>query len=226
MAGLCEGDNEPAGSLKAICNISAARGASYTQSLRKVGWWEVVGGGKEVTARRGDKSARLLQLFVVLSLFLLYSLLSLPFLPLRLVLILLHMHTHKSVPFLRVGPQLDYKKELRKGLVKCFVWSVALYGAETWTLRRSEEKRIEAFELWIWRRMERVKWTHRIKNEAVLERVVEERMMLKLIRKRKRNWLGHWLRRNCLLKNVLEGMVNGRRVRSRRRYQMIDDIKI
>ncbi|KAJ4445314.1 hypothetical protein ANN_07119 [Periplaneta americana] len=45
-------------------------------------------------------------------------------------------------------------------------------------------------------------------------------------RKRKRNWLGHWLRRNCLLKDALEGMVNGRRVRGRRRYQMIDDIKI
>ncbi|KAJ4439518.1 hypothetical protein ANN_07642 [Periplaneta americana] len=74
--------------------------------------------------------------------------------------------------------------------------------------------------------MERVKWTDRIRNEAVLERVDEERMMLKLVRKRKRNWLGHWLRTNCLLKDALEGMVNGRRVRGRRRYQMIDDIKI
>ncbi|KAJ4428641.1 hypothetical protein ANN_24686 [Periplaneta americana] len=75
------------------------------------------------------------------------------------------------------------------------------------------------------RRMERVKWTDRIRNEAVLERVSEERMMLKLIR-RKRNWLGHWLRINCLLKDALEGMVNGRRVRGRRRYQVIDDIKM
>ncbi|KAJ4447872.1 hypothetical protein ANN_09881 [Periplaneta americana] len=62
--------------------------------------------------------------------------------------------------------------------------------------------------MWIWRRMERVKWTDRIRNEAVLERVDEERMMLKLIKKRKRNWLGHWLRRNCLLKDALEGMAN------------------
>ncbi|KAJ4437345.1 hypothetical protein ANN_17486 [Periplaneta americana] len=75
------------------------------------------------------------------------------------------------------------KKELRKRLV----WSVALYRAETWSLWRSEEKRIEAFEMWIWRRMEHVKWTDRIRNEAVLERVGEERMMLKLIRKRNRN---------------------------------------
>ncbi|KAJ4438583.1 hypothetical protein ANN_14530 [Periplaneta americana] len=67
--------------------------------------------------------------------------------------------------------------------------------------------------------MERVKWTDRIRNEAVLEGVDEERMVLKLIRKRKRNWLGHWLRRNCLLKDSLEGIVNGRRVRGRR-YQI------
>ncbi|KAJ4435446.1 hypothetical protein ANN_18061 [Periplaneta americana] len=62
-------------------------------------------------------------------------------------------------------------------------------GAETWTLRQSEEKRMKAFEMWIWRRMERVKWTDRIRNEAVLERVGEERVVLKLIMKRKRNWL-------------------------------------
>ncbi|KAJ4446722.1 hypothetical protein ANN_13419 [Periplaneta americana] len=49
------------------------------------------------------------------------------------------------------------EKELKKRLVKCFVWSVALYTAETWALRRSEEKRIEAFEMRIWRSMQRVK---------------------------------------------------------------------
>ncbi|KAJ4431094.1 hypothetical protein ANN_19689 [Periplaneta americana] len=68
--------------------------------------------------------------------------------------------------------------------------------------------------------------TERIRNEAVLERVDVEGIMLKLIRKRKRNWLGHWLRRNYLLKDVLEGMVNVRKVRGRRRYQMIDNIKV
>ena len=108
--------------------------------------------------------------------------------------------------------------------MKCFVWSVVLYGAETWTLRRDEQKQLEAFEMWVWRRMERVKWTDKIKNAVVLERV--GRIMLELIRKRKRNWLRHWLRRNCLLKEVLEGIVNGKKVRGRGRYQMIDNIMI
>ncbi|KAJ4428911.1 hypothetical protein ANN_25905 [Periplaneta americana] len=77
------------------------------------------------------------------------------------------------------------EKELRKRLVKCFVWSVALYGEGTWALRRNEEKRIEAFEMWMWRRTVRVKWTDRIRNKIVFEKVSEERMMLKLIRKEK-----------------------------------------
>ena len=59
-----------------------------------------------------------------------------------------------------------------------------------------------------------------------MEIVGETRIMLELIKKRKRNWLGHWLRRNCLLKDALEGMVNGKKVRDRRRYQMIDSIMI
>ncbi|KAJ4435713.1 hypothetical protein ANN_18329 [Periplaneta americana] len=63
------------------------------------------------------------------------------------------------------------EKELRKRLVKCFVWSVALYGEGTWTLRRNEEKRIEAFEMWMWRRTVRVKWTDRIRNKIVFERI-------------------------------------------------------
>ena len=74
--------------------------------------------------------------------------------------------------------------------------------------------------------MERVKWTDKIKNAVVLERVGEGRIMLELIKNKKRNWLSHWLRRNCLLKDALEGMVNGKKVHGRRRYQMIYVMKI
>ena len=66
------------------------------------------------------------------------------------------------------------------------------------------------------------------KNAVVLETVREGRIMLELIRKTKRNWLGHWLRRNCLLKDAVECMVglNGKKVRGRRRHQMIDNIML
>ena len=53
---------------------------------------------------------------------------------------------------------------LRKKLVKCYVWSMALYGAETCTLRATDQKRLESFEMWCWRRMEKISWTDHVRN--------------------------------------------------------------
>jgi hypothetical protein len=50
---------------------------------------------------------------------------------------------------------------LRKKLVKCYIWSIALYGAETWVLRKVDQKYLESFEMWSWRRMEKISWTDR-----------------------------------------------------------------
>ncbi|GFG32872.1 hypothetical protein Cfor_02490 [Coptotermes formosanus] len=74
---------------------------------------------------------------------------------------------------------------LRKKLVKCYIWSTALYGAETWTLRTVDQKHLGNFEMWCWRRMEKSSWTDRVRNEEVLLRVSEERNILHEIRKRK-----------------------------------------
>jgi len=92
---------------------------------------------------------------------------------------------------------LDLK--LRKKLVKCYIWSIALYGAETWTLRAADQKHLESFEMWCWRRMEKISWTDHVRNEEVLLRVNEQRNILHEISKRKANWIGHILRRNCRL---------------------------
>ena len=118
---------------------------------------------------------------------------------------------------------------LRKKLVKCYVWSMALYGAETWTLRATDQKRLESFEMWCWRRMEKISWTDHVRNEEVLLRVNEQRNILHEIRKRKANWIGHILRRNCLLQQVIEGKIKGQievtRRRGRRRKKLLDDLK-
>ena len=95
---------------------------------------------------------------------------------------------------------------LRKKLVKCYVWSMAVYGAETWTLRATDQKRLESFEICCWRRME-ISWTDHVRNEEMLLRVNEQRNILHEIRKRKAKWIGHILRRNCLLKQVIEGKI-------------------
>jgi hypothetical protein len=88
--------------------------------------------------------------------------------------------------------------------------SIALYGDETWTLWKVEQKYLESFEMWCWRRMEKISWTDHVRNEELLLRVNEQRNILHEIRKRKANWIGHILRRNCLLKQVIEGKVKGK----------------
>jgi hypothetical protein len=98
--------------------------------------------------------------------------------------------------------------ELRKKLVKCYVWSIAFYGAETWTLW-SDQKYLESSEMWCWRRMEKISWTDHVRNKEVLLRVKEQRNILHEIRKRKAKWIGHSLRRNCLLKGVIEEKIQG-----------------
>jgi hypothetical protein len=57
--------------------------------------------------------------------------------------------------------------ELRKKLVKCYIWSIVLYGAETWTLWAANLKYLESFEMWCWRRMEKIIWTDRVRNGGI-----------------------------------------------------------
>ena len=101
--------------------------------------------------------------------------------------------------------------------------------AKTWTLRAVDQKKLESVELWCFRRMEKVSWTDYVRNEEVLLRVNEQRYILHEIRKRKANWIGHILRRNCLLKHVIEGKIKGEmkltRRRGRRRKKLLDDLK-
>jgi replicative superfamily II helicase len=90
-----------------------------------------------------------------------------------------------------------------------------------------DQKYLESVEMWCWRKME-ISWTDRVRNKEVLRRVKEERNILHTIKRRKANWIGHILRRNCLLKHVIEGKLEGRIEmmgrRGRRRNQLLDDL--
>ena len=114
-------------------------------------------------------------------------------------------------------------------VVKCYVWSMALYGAETWKLWATDQKCLESFEMWCWRRMEKISWTDHVRSEEVLLRVNKQRNILHEIRKWKANWIGHILRRNCLLQQVIEGKIKGQievtRRRGRRRKKLLGDLK-
>ena len=106
---------------------------------------------------------------------------------------------------------------------------MALYGAETWTIRTADQKYLESFEMWCWRRMAKISWTDHVRNEEVLLKVNEQRNILHEIIKRKANWIGHILRRNCLLKQVIEGKIKGEmevtRRRGRRRKKLLYGLK-
>ena len=73
--------------------------------------------------------------------------------------------------------------ELGKKLVKCYIWSIASNGAETWTLRAADQKHLESFEMWCRRRMEKMSWTDHVRNEEVLLRVKEQKNILHEISK-------------------------------------------
>lgn len=118
----------------------------------------------------------------------------------------------------------NISQNLKKRLIKTLVWSVLLYGSESWTLKKTEIKRLESCEMWIWRRMERVSWRDRVRNEEVLRRAGEERTLIRTIWKRKMRWIGHIMRGDGMLRVTIEGRVEGKRPRGRKRRMMLDDI--
>ena len=110
-------------------------------------------------------------------------------------------------------------------LVKAMVFPVVMYGCESWTVKKAECRRIDAFELWCWRRLLRVPWTTRRSNQPILEDISPgislEGMMLKV----KLQYFGHLMRRvGSLEKTLMLGGIGGRRRRGRPRMRWLDGI--
>ena len=109
-------------------------------------------------------------------------------------------------------------------LVKAMVFPVVMYGCESWTVKKAECRRIDAFELWCWRRLLRVPWTARRSNQSILKispGYSLEGLMLKL----KLQYFGHLMRRvNSLEKTLMLGGIGGRRKRGRQRMRWLDGI--
>ena len=110
-------------------------------------------------------------------------------------------------------------------LVKAMVFPVVMYGCKSWTVRKAKRRRIDAFELWCWRRLLRVPWTARRSNQSILKEISPgcalEGMMLKL----KLQYFGHLMRRiDSLEKTPMLGGIGGRRRRGRQRMRWLDGI--
>src|SRR5215470_10269700 len=93
----------------------------------------------------------------------------------------------------------NFDKTIKTKMVKSLVWFVALYAAETWTMLKDDLRRLEALEIWLWRRIEKISWAEKITNMEVLRRVGEKRSLIDTVVNRKKNWIGHVLRREGLV---------------------------
>ena len=110
-------------------------------------------------------------------------------------------------------------------LVKAMVFPVVMYGCESWTIKKAEHKRIDAFELWCWRRLLRVPWTARRFNQSILKENSPGCSLEGLMLKLKLQYFGHLMwRADSLEKTLMLGKIEGRRRRRRQRMRWLDGI--
>ena len=98
-------------------------------------------------------------------------------------------------------------------LVKAMVFPVVMYGCESWTVKKAEHRRIDAFELWCWRRLLKVSWTARRSNQSILKEISPEYSLEGLLLKLKLQYFGHLMRSDSLEKTLMLGGTGGMRRR-------------
>ena len=110
-------------------------------------------------------------------------------------------------------------------LVKAMFFPVAMYGCESWTVKKAELRRIDAFELWCWRRLLRVPWTATRSNRSILKEISPGISLEGMMPKLKFQYFGHLMRRvNSLEKTLMLGGIGGRRRKGRQRMRWLDGI--
>ena len=110
-------------------------------------------------------------------------------------------------------------------LVKGMVFPAVMYGCESWTIKKAERQRIDAFELWCWRRLLRVPWTARRSNQPILKEISPECSLERLMLKLKLQYFGHLMRRtDSFEKTLILGKIEGGRKRGRQRMRRLDGI--
>ena len=110
-------------------------------------------------------------------------------------------------------------------LVKAMVFPVVMYGCESWTIKNTECRRIDAFQIWCWRRFLGVPWTTRRSNQSILKEISPECSMERLMLKLKLQYFGHLMQRvDSLEKTLMLGGIGGKRRRGRQRMRWLDGI--
>ena len=124
-----------------------------------------------------------------------------------------------------ISKSRDITMPTKVHLVKAMVFPVVLYGCESWTIKKAERRRTDAFELWCWRRLLRVSWTARRSNQSILKEINPEYSLEGLILKPKLQYFGHLIwRTDSFEKTLMLGKIEGRRRRRRQRMRWLDGI--
>ena len=116
---------------------------------------------------------------------------------------------------------------LRLRLLKCYVYSTLLYGCESWTMDPALDKRTEAFEMYLYRRILKISWTQKIANVEVLNGMKTAPELLDIVKRRKLAYLGHIMRgeRYEILRFIIEGKLKGKRSIGRRQNSWMKDLR-
>ena len=129
------------------------------------------------------------------------------------------------IPLDNILKSRDIALPTKVHLVKALVFPVVMYGCESWTIKKAECWRIDAFELWCWRRLLRVPWTARRSHQSILKEISPEYSLERLMLKLKLQYFGHLMwRADSLEKTLMLGKTEGRRRRGRQRVRWLDGI--
>ena len=119
----------------------------------------------------------------------------------------------------------DITQSIQVHRFKAMVFPVVMYGCESWTIKKAEHQRIDAFELWCWKRLSRVPWTARRSNQTILKEISPEYSMEGLMLKLKLQYFGHLMRRaDSFEKTLMLRKIEGRRRRGQQRMRWLDGI--
>ena len=133
--------------------------------------------------------------------------------------------SHEIKRRLLLGKKVIITLSTKVHLVKDMLFPVVMYGCESWTIKRAEHQRSDAFELWCWRRLLRVPWTARTSNQSILKEISPGCSLEGLMLKLKLQYFGHLMQRaDSLEKTLMLGKIEGRRRRGRQRMRWSDGL--
>ena len=137
------------------------------------------------------------------------------------------MGKQRMVELSTIWNDKNIRLKLKLKLLKCLIWTVITYGAEGWTLRQTDVKKIESAEMWLYRRLLRVKWDEKRTNDSILKELKVKRELVSIVIKRKLSFFGHTIRNNkcTLMKDILQGSLESSRKQGRPRTNYHTNIK-